>query len=358
MSRLRFLSTPSARRATPSSTSKLSIIWISIHALREEGDGHALFLRVKAAEISIHALREEGDCVLLGHGRDQADFYPRPPRGGRPGRSLHPKSQGQFLSTPSARRATQRIRHSIFCVKDFYPRPPRGGRPCGAGATLLAFLFLSTPSARRATLLILSCGPPRRDFYPRPPRGGRLTTSTVIPGSRYFYPRPPRGGRPEGIKITPHAKAISIHALREEGDLTPFMVQPHFAQFLSTPSARRATGLVTLIFCLMTLFLSTPSARRATPGIPRSALTGTTFLSTPSARRATYLDITWQDDGLISIHALREEGDPGIPRSALTGTTFLSTPSARRATASIRAHFLLVHYFYPRPPRGGRRHDL
>ena len=56
----RFLSTPSARRATER---------VSIHC--------------KTVRISIHALREEGDfgasaaCACWGH------FYPRPPREGR-----------------------------------------------------------------------------------------------------------------------------------------------------------------------------------------------------------------------------------------------------------------------------------
>ena len=35
----------------------------------------------------------------------------------------------QFLSTPSARRATQ-LRNGLYHhLYDFYPRPPRGGRP-------------------------------------------------------------------------------------------------------------------------------------------------------------------------------------------------------------------------------------
>ena len=34
-------------------------------------------------EISIHALREEGDLNSLNTGTGGADFYPRPPRGGR-----------------------------------------------------------------------------------------------------------------------------------------------------------------------------------------------------------------------------------------------------------------------------------
>ena len=35
--------------------------------------------------ISIHALREEGDVLPQEPVRDEENFYPRPPRGGRPG---------------------------------------------------------------------------------------------------------------------------------------------------------------------------------------------------------------------------------------------------------------------------------
>ena len=35
----------------------------------------------------------------------------------------------------------------------------------------------------------------------------------------YFYPRPPRGGRQDGRRQYKSAIVISIHALREEGDL-------------------------------------------------------------------------------------------------------------------------------------------
>ena len=56
-----------------------------------------------------------------------------------------------------------------------------------------------------------------------------------------FYPRPPRGGRRSCLMISGVAKAISIHALREEGDEDRLdYYVPQFA-FLSTPSARRAT---------------------------------------------------------------------------------------------------------------------
>ena len=39
-------------------------------------------------------------------------------------------------------------------------------------------------------------------------------------------------------------KEISIHALREEGDLSPPSVMLMVGEFLSTPSARRATAAV------------------------------------------------------------------------------------------------------------------
>ena len=79
----KFLSTPSARRATNDCDYQRSVPYISIHALREEGDMrsnppksmNAKFLSTPSARratlhvhilrgglfISIHALREEGD---------------------------------------------------------------------------------------------------------------------------------------------------------------------------------------------------------------------------------------------------------------------------------------------------------
>ena len=146
----------------------------------------------------------------------------------------------------------------------FYPRPPRGGRlqpPEAGGAAvvisihalreegdngfcdigLLFRIFLSTPSARRATRTRMSVLVVYQNFYPRPPRGGRLE-ATLDGLTQYdFYPRPPRGGRrvpgrgqslgkrflstPSARRATscPHSRlqrlGISIHALREEGDI-------------------------------------------------------------------------------------------------------------------------------------------
>ena len=57
--------------------------------------------------ISIHALREEGDSLLSTTPASSKNFYPRPPRGGRHLLYFLHTHQAAFLSTPSARRATQ-----------------------------------------------------------------------------------------------------------------------------------------------------------------------------------------------------------------------------------------------------------
>ena len=170
----------------------------------------------------------------------------------------------QFLSTPSARRATARrfagqcpdrisihalreegdltammsesIQHiSIHALREegdtqaaiiptapryFYPRPPRGGRLGDVRRYFNSTLFLSTPSARRATTYRWS----------------------TLKKPRYFYPRPPRGGRLRQIFTTCEGHQISIHALREEGDYCTACLKVVRKKFLSTPSARRATS--------------------------------------------------------------------------------------------------------------------
>ena len=152
-------------------------------------------------------------------------------------------------------------------------------------------------------------------------------------------------------------KDISIHALREEGDLFTVAVAAGRDLFLSTPSARRATGRRRGWF-RASAFLSTPSARRAT-SMRCFTLTAVIFLSTPSARRATRAGLP-ESAGRkdfyprpprggrlvrfnkrlrkkqISIHALREEGDRRWRRHLQGPTRFLSTPSARRATRGSR----------------------
>ena len=101
-----FLSTPSARRATSQAYFSFRRCIISIHALREEGDVTDLGQIKLPYRISIHALREEGDPLPCCRGFMLPDFYPRPPRGGRRARWNPLVLIPVFLSTPSARRAT------------------------------------------------------------------------------------------------------------------------------------------------------------------------------------------------------------------------------------------------------------
>ena len=106
-----------------------------------------------------------------------------------------------------------------------------------------------------------------------------------------FYPRPPRGGRPEQEVITDYAVSISIHALREEGDLEDHRMRTRRADFYPRP----------------------PRGGRPTATVTR--VPDLEFLSTPSARRATEQSEQVRGQGVISIHALREEGDGGNPES-------------------------------------------
>ena len=101
---------------------------ISIHALCEEGDGQYSSSE-RHHHISIHALCEEGDTGRGSSGANAPNFYPRPLRGGRPSAAAVREMTHEFLSTPSARRATCSPcpRSDRLCY--FYPRPLRGGRP-------------------------------------------------------------------------------------------------------------------------------------------------------------------------------------------------------------------------------------
>ena len=101
----KFLSTPSARRAT---------------RLRPRAAFAQKFLSTPSAR--------RATCRGEPHDIAAMYFYPRPPRGGRPKLWGIRATSSKFLSTPSARRATGRI-----------------------GGKTETGKFLSTPSARRAT---------------------------------------------------------------------------------------------------------------------------------------------------------------------------------------------------------------
>ena len=79
----------------------------------------------------------------------------------------------QFLSTPSARRATPKYHEKQYNRSDFYPRPLRGGRPVNNGCSetpqQISIHALCEEGDPRRRLLLPLC----RNFYPRPLRGGR-----------------------------------------------------------------------------------------------------------------------------------------------------------------------------------------
>ena len=139
------------------------------------------------------------------------DFYPRPPRGGR--------QYGLLAITGK--------------MSDFYPRPPRGGRPASARFRSAMTVFLSTPSARRATevkyidahLDDISIHALREEgdarmrstswrntyFYPRPPRGGRLQIRRLL-GQRFrLFLSPPSARRATAKTERKHPAFVSLY---------------------------------------------------------------------------------------------------------------------------------------------------
>ena len=106
---------------------------------------------------------------------------------------------------------------------------------------------------------------------------------------------------------------ISIHALREEGDMLHDICSPFFTA-ISIHALREEGDIRTVfVFFRPVQFLSTPSARRATMQCVVNFVEFFQFLSTPSARRATAVRGKFRRVFPISIHALREEGDFQAP---------------------------------------------
>ena len=217
--------------------------------------------------------------------------------------------------------------------------------------------FLSTPSARRATRALFARFTKIQRFLSTP--SARRATGSGCEQSQkqcYFYPRPPRGGRQPFVTLPCCSFGISIHALREEGDrLVLFYYRPDW-KFLSTPSARRATK-IRAWKAGDDEFLSTPSARRATMCSASFALIAMDFYPRPprGGRLLCFLEIAVAF--VISIHALREEGD--LTAEDALGELAISIHALREeGDVTRRVPLTLTLYFYPRPPRGGRPSPL
>ena len=177
--------------------------------------------------------------------------------------------------------------HTADGAAHFYPRPPRGGR--------LSWI------TRRAGAV--------HHFYPRPPRGGRQNRRSWQSSLWNFYPRPPRGGRLRTQVQACRAVQISIHALREEGDSLENPVEIKNVVFLSTPSARRATRVFHVRMGVLRNFYPRPPRGGRPRYCTRIARFLAHFYPRPprGGRRRTFAPRFAAF--LISIHALREEGD-------------------------------------------------
>ena len=190
--------------------------------------------------------------------------------------------------------------------------------------------FLSTPSARRATLPSARTAQLLANFYPRPPRGGRRWQHKRAREQRDFYPRPPRGGRPRCLRPLRWAR-----------------------QFLSTPSARRATleEHDTTVIQQISIHALREEGDTSADGklslIKRISIHALREEGDDEAGHSSA-------SGIISIHALREEGDlSGQVADGGLGNFYPRPPRGGRPTTARATR--RIFYFYPRPPRGGRR---
>ena len=283
--------------------------------------------------ISTCALREEGDSSTPLSVPTTFYFYPRPPRGGR---------------LPERRSWS-------WGWRDFYPHPPRGGRQAKLAQHGAIFIFLSTPSARRATW---RSSKGRRtssiSIHALREEGDLELQTAAQPSCSNFYPRPPRGGRPAHKGYSPPAAMHFYPRSPREGRLQPATVCGVIAYFYPRPP-RGGRPAAQTADRQQEQFLSTPSARRATPATPAPKASPANFYPRPPrGGRPPYLTAICSGI-MISIHALREEGDAS-PRKALEGDVYFypRPPRGGRPHHVVYVQ-LLAGYFYPRPPRGGRQ---
>ena len=181
-----------------------------------------------------------------------------------------------------------------------------------------------------------------------------MCTSALSQTTGNFYPRPPRGGRLASMLSNWPGTGISIHALREEGDLRSRPWQDRRRPISIHALRGEGDHNSTCPFLRPHNFYPRPPRGGRLADVLAQA-SANAFLSTPSARRATRCGFCpcpgrWnfyphpprggRRQGLyhigmlreISIHTLREEGDRPRSDRCCPAMRFLSTPSARRAT--------------------------
>ena len=201
-------------------------------------------------------------------------------------------------------------------------------------------LFLSTPSGWRATTINANC-----------PGDDEISIHALRVEGDYIN------------KLEETHRNISIHALRVEGDLLFVVFEQLFGAFLSTPSGWRATLPIDWYGGADLSFLSTPSGWRATAYAGRHWLPQVIsihalrvegdihpVLGIVEVRKISIHALRVEGDKqklffaraliFISIHALRVEGDNVFSGDKDQRFVFLSTPSGWRATAKTDKVFI------------------
>ena len=148
----------------------------------------------------------------------------------------------QFLSTPSARRATGRRSAATGHPPDFYPRPPQGGRRF-SGLCLDLRIDISIHALRKEG------DRQRRTAYESESISIHALRKEGDPPSQILHQALGdisihalrKEGDRDRCRNAQAGYRISIHALRKEGDPLPSALMLSRKAFLSTPSARRAT---------------------------------------------------------------------------------------------------------------------
>ena len=154
-----------------------------------------------------------------------------------------------------------------------------------------------------------------RDFYPRPPGGGRQPKRRRRKLVAYFYPRPPGGGRPKGVKHNWFCPEYFYprppgggrpYMLNEIGVVADFYPRPPGGGRLS----KRSTQPIQLHF-----YPRPPGGGR----LPRPRKCAGSLLISIHALRVEGDAALVQSPlkNKISIHALRVEGDCAPPGSVI-----------------------------------------
>ena len=197
--------------------------------------------------ISIHVPRE-GDDQQPHVGGDQGDISIHVPReGDDTARGRRHSAARQFLSTSPARGTTRRHAAARACGRYFYPRPPRGGRPGAVydqyvQGTISIHVPREGDDVRKFIMdaeaqIFLSTSPARGTTRRLPEKTPTVVISIHVPRE---------GDDRRQLCHTSSPLKISIHVPREGDDCSRTPTPKSSKLFLSTSPARGTTAHMVL----------------------------------------------------------------------------------------------------------------